>query len=91
MSTLAHKGAKRLLMPERIAPQEPRASSTPPEGDGWVHEIKHDGHRVIAFLDRRQVRLQTRAGNGATERFKAVAELLANLPARRAIVDDVFS
>ena len=30
------------------------------EGDGWLHEIKHDGHRLVAILDGR-----AQAGNNA--------------------------
>ena len=52
-----------------------------------MHEIKHDGHRVIAYLERGRVRLETRAGNDATRRFAPVAEPVARLPVRSAILD----
>ena len=26
-------------------------SPAPPDGEGWLHEIKHDGHRLIAIVD----------------------------------------
>jgi len=26
-------------------------SASPPDGDGWLHEINHDGHRLVAILD----------------------------------------
>jgi bifunctional non-homologous end joining protein LigD len=31
-----------------IAPCLPTSAPHPPSGDGWLHEIKHDGFRVIA-------------------------------------------
>jgi len=32
----------------KIAPQLCRPVHEPPTGPGWLHEIKHDGHRIIA-------------------------------------------
>jgi bifunctional non-homologous end joining protein LigD len=58
---------------------------------GWVHEIKHDGHRVIAYLDRGNVRLVSRPGNDATRRFAPVAATLARLKVKQAIIDGEVS
>jgi bifunctional non-homologous end joining protein LigD len=38
-------------------PSLPTKAPQPPSGDTWVHEIKHDGFRVIARKDRERVRL----------------------------------
>jgi len=35
----------------------PSKATTPPTGDAWLHEIKHDGFRVIARKDGARVRL----------------------------------
>jgi hypothetical protein len=35
----------------------------PPAGEAWLHEIKHDGFRVIARKDGARVRLYSRPGN----------------------------
>jgi bifunctional non-homologous end joining protein LigD len=35
----------------------------PPSGPDWVHEIKHDGYRLIARRDGKAVRLFTRRGH----------------------------
>jgi hypothetical protein len=69
-------------MPRRIAPQLARATPEPPGGTGWVHEIKHDGHRIIVYLERGRVRLEARAGIDATRRFPRVPELLSALQRR---------
>ena len=37
--------------PNFIAPQVPILSAEPPEGDGWIHEIKHDGFRLAVRRD----------------------------------------
>ena len=40
-----------------IAPCLPTKANTPPSGVLWLHEIKHDGFRVIARKDGDRVRL----------------------------------
>ena len=40
----------------------PSAAKTPPSGPEWIHEIKHDGFRIVAHRDARGVRLVTRSG-----------------------------
>jgi hypothetical protein len=40
----------------------PSSSLKPPSGSAWVHEIKHDGYRLIARRDGKRVRLFTRRG-----------------------------
>ena len=37
--------------------------SRPPEGAEWLHEIKFDGYRLIAFVEGKNVKLLTRNGN----------------------------
>ena len=44
----------------------------PPEGPLWLHEIKHDGFRVIARTDGGRVRLYSRQGNDLTKRFPLI-------------------
>ena len=46
-----------------IAPCLPTKAAHPPTGALWVHEIKHDGFRIIARKDGNRVRLYSRAGN----------------------------
>jgi ATP-dependent DNA ligase len=31
-----------------IEPSQPRTAIKPPAGPGWIHEIKHDGYRMLA-------------------------------------------
>lgn len=42
---------------------------SPPEGDGWSHEVKWDGMRILADVHAGAVRLTTRTGATATDRF----------------------
>jgi bifunctional non-homologous end joining protein LigD len=41
-------------------------ASKPPSGPDWVHEIKHDGYRMIVRRDGPAVRLYSRNGHDWT-------------------------
>src|SRR5260221_12305994 len=70
-----------------IEPCLPSAAPKPPAGDGWIHEIKHDGFRVIARKDGSRVRLYSRPGNDLTRRFPLIVDALARLRSRSCIID----
>jgi bifunctional non-homologous end joining protein LigD len=70
-----------------IGPCLPISPKRPPSGDGWLHEIKHDGFRVIARKQDRRVRLYSRPGNDLTRRFPRITEAVARLRARTCIID----
>jgi ATP-dependent DNA ligase len=59
----------------------------PPSGELWLHEIKHDGFRVIARKRGTRVKLYSRAGNDLTYRFPLIVEALAALRSQSCIVD----
>src|SRR5205814_1485605 len=65
----------------------PTKAPQPPSGDTWLHEIKHDGFRVIARKDGERVRLYSRPGNDLTYRFPLIVEALARLRSRSCIID----
>src|SRR5262245_52389442 len=52
-----------------------------------LHEIKHDGFRVVARRDGDRVRRYSRPGNDLTGRFPLIVEALANLHPRSCIID----
>jgi ATP-dependent DNA ligase len=58
-----------------------------PSGSQWLHEIKHDGFRIIGRKDRDRVRLYSRPGNDLTYRFPLIVEALAKLRSRSCIID----
>jgi bifunctional non-homologous end joining protein LigD len=43
-----------------------------PDGDGWIHELKHDGFRILAFKDGDVVRLWSRNGRDWSSEFVAI-------------------
>jgi bifunctional non-homologous end joining protein LigD len=58
-----------------------------PEGDDWLHEIKYDGYRMHARLDRGAVKLLTRTGLDWTHKYPVIARAVASLGARQAYCD----
>jgi bifunctional non-homologous end joining protein LigD len=59
----------------------------PPSGTEWVHEVKHDGIRLIARKTENGVRLYSGAANDLTQRFPVIAEAVARLRATSCIID----
>jgi bifunctional non-homologous end joining protein LigD len=70
-----------------IAPCLPTSAPQPPCGDAWLHEIKHDGFRVIARKDGSRVKLYSRPGNDLTMRFPLIIEAVSKLRTRSCIID----
>jgi len=70
-----------------IEPCLPSPAKAPPSGPGWIHEIKHDGFRIMARRDGAGVRLITRHGNDFTARFPLVASAVAALPTKSCVID----
>ena len=80
-------GARRAPFPKTIRPQLATLAERPPAGDRWLHELKHDGHRVLARLDHRRALLSSQNGRDWTDKFPTVAAAVARLPAEQAILD----
>lgn len=74
-------------MPATWRPQLAVQAAAPPQGQDWIHEIKHDGYRAIAFVQQGQVRFQTRNGHDWTDRYGVLADAFADLPCEAAIID----
>jgi bifunctional non-homologous end joining protein LigD len=70
-----------------IEPCLPSPAKAPPSGPGWIHEIKHDGFRILARKDAAGVRLITRNGNDFTGRFPFIAMAVSKLPVRSCLID----
>lgn len=73
-------------MPSEIEPCLATLVSAAPGGAEWLHEIKWDGYRLVAFKAD-ATRLATRRGLDWTARFPGIAEAIDALPVRTAILD----
>jgi DNA ligase D len=80
-------GAVAAPLPARWKPQLATPAEAPPQGAGWVHEIKYDGYRTLVFVVDGEVRLVTRNGLDWTARYGALAKAFRTLPCRSAILD----
>jgi bifunctional non-homologous end joining protein LigD len=80
-------GARHAALPVFVAPCLATLSDKSPDSDKWVHEIKFDGYRIQARLDRGKVKLLTRKGLDWTKKFPTIADAVAKLPVRSALID----
>jgi bifunctional non-homologous end joining protein LigD len=71
----------------RFEPCLPKLAKVPPAGPGWIHEIKHDGFRILAHRQGRAVRLITRNGRDLADRFPLATEAIAALPVQSCVID----
>jgi bifunctional non-homologous end joining protein LigD len=72
-----------------IEPCLPSSADRPPSGPEWVHEIKHDGYRLMARRDPITigVRLLTRNGHDWSPRYPLIVEAVQALKVRSCLID----
>ncbi len=70
-----------------MKPQLALEAETPPEGAGWLHELKLDGYRMQARKDGARVQMLTRTGLDWTARMRAIAAEVGRLPVETATLD----
>src|SRR5262249_7931924 len=80
-------GARRAALPAFIEPQLATLVAAPPDGDGWLHEMKFDGYRVLCRVEGRSVRLLSRKGLDWTGRLPGIASAAGRLGVRSAMLD----
>src|SRR5438552_16059266 len=76
-----------MLLKPPLPPMEARSVEEIPAGDGWQYEPKWDGFRCLAFRDREQTYLQSKAGQPLARYFPDIAGALAELPEKRFVLD----
>jgi len=81
------KEAKPEQLPDFVSPALATPAERPPTGSRWLHEIKFDGYRLMARIDRGRVKIKTRSGLDWTAKFKTIADVLARLPVTAALID----
>jgi bifunctional non-homologous end joining protein LigD len=70
-----------------ILPCQPVLVGKPPAGSGWLHEVKHDGYRIIARKEGSRVILWTRHGTNFTDKLPKIAEAVCSLAVDSALID----
>src|SRR6476661_7831975 len=72
-----------------IEPCLPSPADKPPSGSNWIHEIKHDGFRLMARRDPVGIRLITRGGRDWSARYPLVVAAVNHLKVRSCLIDGV--
>jgi ATP-dependent DNA ligase len=70
-----------------VVPAQPVKCDAPPTGTDWVHEIKHDGYRMLVRRDGDSVRLYSRKAIDWTDRLPAIAAGAMLLKAKSFTID----
>lgn len=70
-----------------IPPLSPTLTDVPPEGAGWIHEIKYNGYRTQLIIENGEARAFTRRGFDWTDRYQPIIEDALRLPCQTAIID----
>jgi bifunctional non-homologous end joining protein LigD len=76
-----------LPAPGFIAPCLPTDADRVPGGPQWLHEIKHDGYRLLVRKAGDKVRIYTRRGADWTHRFPIIVEAALKLKATSFYLD----
>lgn len=79
------KHFKKSVFPKDIYPELATLVDEPPKGKEWLHEIKLDGYRLIAFKKNNRTWLKTRNNNDWTNQFQIIADEINKLP-----IDDII-
>jgi bifunctional non-homologous end joining protein LigD len=74
-------------LPRWIPPQLCQLVDKVPSGPQWLHEIKLDGFRMAARIDKGRVQLLTRTGLDWSEKYPSTVTALANVKAKTAYID----
>jgi bifunctional non-homologous end joining protein LigD len=70
-----------------IEPCQPSKVARPPSGSLWVHEIKHDGYRLMVRRDGQRIRCFTRGGHDWADRFPAIVDAALRLKTASCLID----
>lgn len=74
-------------MPEFTAPQLATLVKEPPTEDGWLHELKFDGYRMLCHLAHGRVRFWSRNQKDWSSKFPGIAKAVGSIKAASAIID----
>jgi bifunctional non-homologous end joining protein LigD len=79
--------APRAEMPSAIEPMTATLAERPPRGEDWLFEVKWDGVRAIAFVEREEARIQSRSGLRCERQYPELAVIHHHIAASQAVLD----
>jgi bifunctional non-homologous end joining protein LigD len=81
------EGARKTAQPESMDAELALLVDEAPAGEGWLHEIKFDGYRMLCRVADGKCRIYSRNGKEWTEPFATIADAVARLPVESAWID----
>lgn len=88
LSTLL-KGAPKQPYYDKIDPMLATLVDAPFDNDEWLYEVKWDGYRAVAFLDREQAELKSRNDKSFNKKFYPIFDALRSLNLRAVLDGEV--
>lgn len=98
--TIAYQNEKRLPRSKRvklnlpikpfphfIPPQLATLVDSPPAGDQWLHEVKFDGYRILAFKQGNDVQLLSRNNKNWTHQFTNIVDEINKIKIKNIVFD----
>jgi len=79
--------AQEAPMPQTLEPMKATLVKEAFDDERWLFEVKWDGVRVLAFVDNGAVRLQTRTGHSANDRYPEITGVSRAITVKQAILD----
>lgn len=79
-------GAVKAPLPEKLSPQLATLATGVPDGQ-WIYELKFDGYRMLARIDKGKATLFTRNGNDWTSKMPQLAAALGELGVKSGWLD----
>jgi bifunctional non-homologous end joining protein LigD len=73
--------------PERIEPCLALLAASPPDGSGWIFEVKWDGYRLALHRNGKQISVLTRGGHDWSHRFPALVQALQDIDVHSIVLD----
>src|SRR4051812_10168470 len=80
-------GVRKAEMPRVIHPMLATLVDEPFSSDEWLFEIKWDGYRAVAFIEKGKARLVSRNQNEFTPEFPELQQIASRIKARQAVLD----
>lgn len=73
------KKAKKQAIPSKLSPMLTTLVDKPFDREGWLYEIKWDGYRALAFMNKNTLELKSRNDKSFNEKFYVVYDALKAL------------
>src|SRR6185437_10631277 len=81
------KAAPSLPPPDRFELELARLHQRAPQGEDWLHEVKYDGYRMLAWRHGRDLQLLSRNRLDWTEKLPAIAGAILAMDCRNCVLD----